>query len=125
MAKKFKIAQNPTFKKEVSIPRIGADPVKIEFEFRYLARKELAKLYQKWQEETTKLIDADYSNLIEITEAEIQLQVDQLKDILIGWDFDDEFSDEAISELVETSVHATRVVMDAYAETYAEVKLGN
>lgn len=125
MAKKFKIAQNPTFKKEVSIPRIGADPVKIEFEFRYLARKELAKLYQKWQEETTKLIDANYENLIEITEAEIQLQVDQLKDILIGWDFDDEFNDEAISELVETSVHATRVVMDAYAETYAEVKLGN
>lgn len=125
MAKKFKILQNPTFKKKVDVPRIGGEPTQIEFEFRYLPRKQLAELYDVWEKETKELINSEITNFIELTEAEINLQVKQLKDILVGWDFEDEFSDENIGLLVETSVHAARVIVDSYGESYSNAKLGN
>ena len=34
--KKFKILQNPTFKEKVNIPRIGGEPIEVEFEFNSL-----------------------------------------------------------------------------------------
>ena len=47
---KFKIQQNPTFKVTVEIPRVGAEPDKVPFEFKYRDRKALAALFLSWQE---------------------------------------------------------------------------
>ena len=45
---KFKLIQNPTFKADVMLPTVGGDPVKVQFEFKYRDRAELAALYAGW-----------------------------------------------------------------------------
>ena len=40
---KFKIAQNPTFKADVEIPRVGGEFIKVPFEFKYRAARRLSK----------------------------------------------------------------------------------
>lgn len=125
MAKKFKIANNPTFKSKVSIPRVGGDEIQVEFEFKYLTRKELAKVYDGWQEKLTDLNITDDTTLSELTDIEVELQIKQLKDIVQGWDFEDEFNDDNIEQLVETSVFAAKTVIEAYQEAYMKAKVGN
>ncbi len=125
MAKKFKIANNPTFKSKVSIPRVGGDEIEVEFEFKYLTRKELAKVYEGWQEKLTDLNITDDTTLSELTDIEVELQIKQLKDIVQGWDFEDEFNDDNIEQLVETSVFAAKTVIEAYQEAYMKAKVGN
>lgn len=124
--KKFKILQNPTFKEKVKIPRIGGEPIEVEFEFKYLVRKELAKIYDGWQDKLKELYNPeDEKTLSDLTDVEIAFQVMQLKDIVVGWDFEDEFNDENIEALVETSVLAAKTVVEAYQEAYTKAKLGN
>lgn len=125
MAKKFKIANNPTFKSKVSIPRVGGEEIEVEFEFKYLTRKELAKVYEGWQEKLTDLNITDDTTLTELTDIEVELQIKQLKDIVHGWDFEDEFNDDNIEQLVETSVFAAKTVIEAYQEAYMKAKVGN
>lgn len=125
MAKKFKIANNPSFKSKVSIPRVGGDEIEVEFEFKYLTRKELAKVYEGWQEKLTDLNITDDTTLSELTDIEVELQIKQLKDIVQGWDFEDEFNDDNIEQLVETSVFAAKTVIEAYQEAYMKAKVGN
>ena len=125
MAKKFKIANNPTFKSKVSIPRVGGSEIEVEFEFKYLTRKQLASIYEEWQAKLAELNITDDTTLTELTDIEVELQIKQLKDIVIGWDFDDEFNDENIEQLVETSVFAAKTVIESYQEAYMKAKVGN
>lgn len=125
MSKKFKIVQASTFKEKVKIPRIGGEPIEVTFEFKFLPRNKLAELFEEWKKRALELEITDDLTYVELTEAEVGLQVNQLKDIIVGWDFDDEFSDENIRALVETSTHASRVVLDKYHSAYSDVKLGN
>lgn len=125
---KIKIAQNPTFKADVEIPRIGDKPVTVWFEFKYLDRVALSALFDKWNvaltELATKVKDEDLS-WMESTAAEVSLQAEQIKDIVLAWGFDEEFTGEAIAELVQTCVEAPRVVLDTYRAAYAPARLGN
>lgn len=124
MSKKFKIKQNPTFKAKVVIPVVGGDGVETEFEFKYLTRKELAAMYDKWSDEAKKLTFEDVT-LAELTEQEMKLQVMQIKDIVCGWDIEDEFNDESIEGLVNISINIVKAITDVYQEAYVESKLGN
>lgn len=124
----FKIAQNATFKAEVEIPRVGLDPVKVEFEFKYRDRKELSKYYDKWNKERDALIQEsikDGSTWEEATAGQIALEAGQLKDIVVGWSFEEAFTEEAITELVTTCVGAPAAVIDAYQAAYAVARRGN
>ena len=128
MSKKFKIKQNPTFKSKVDIPVVGGNSVEVEFEFKYLTRKELAKLYDDWHEKAKELnefIRKDDVTLVELTNAEIDLQVCQVKDIVVGWDMDDEFNDENIEQLVDISVNIVGAITTTYQKAYTEAKMGN
>lgn len=131
MAKTFKIQQNPTFKETVKIPRVGGEPLEVEFEYKYLTRKELAVLQDDWNKSTKEMIekwtkaeDAERS-LEEMSEDEITHNVKQLKDIVVGWNFSDEFNDENIRALVEATLHTTDSIVNAYYEAYAKAKVGN
>ena len=131
MAKTFKIQQNPTFKETVKIPRVGGEPLEVVFEFKYLTRKELAVLQDDWNKSTKEMIekwtkaeDAERS-LEEMSEDEITHNVKQLKDIVVGWNFSDEFNDENIRALVEATLHTTDSIVKAYYEAYAKAKVGN
>lgn len=131
MSKSFKIQQNPTFKEAVKIPRVGGEPLEVVFEYKYLTRKELAALQDDWNKATKEMIekwteaeDAERS-LEEMSEDEITHNVKQLKDIVVGWNFSDEFNDENIRALVEATLHTTDSIVKAYYEAYAKAKVGN
>lgn len=125
---KFKIAENPTFKAEVEIPRVGGATVKIPFEFKYRTRTELAELFDSWREKRLELADqfkGDDITLKDFTAAEMELQVGQIRDLVVGWGFDDEFNDESVKELVETSVGAPDAVVRAYSDAFNQARQGN
>lgn len=126
MAKTFKIATNPTFVAMVDVPRVGGDSISVKFTFKAMNRVELAKLFTKWTDAQKKLVEegADYT-LQEWAEKEIEIQVDQVKDIVVGWGFDDEFNDENIEELVASTIDVTSVITDCYGEAYTKARRGN
>ncbi|MFI8394203.1 phage tail assembly chaperone [Pseudomonas sp. NPDC078863] len=125
---KIKISQNPTFKAKVAIPRVGADPVSVEFEFKYMDRLALAAHFDKWnaaRDEHAKKVQEDDMTWQEATAAEIALQVGQLKDIVASWAFDEKLSDESLTALVTTCIGAPQAVLEAYQTAYQPARLGN
>lgn len=133
MAKSFKVQIKPTFKSAVKIPRIGGDPIDVTFEFKVFDRKALARLFDTWKEDGVALIKesddrrdkGEPLTLEEWTDREVALQVKQVKDITVGWGFDDEFSDENIEELVTSSVSVTEVILEQYNDAYTRARSGN
>ncbi|MFW9088180.1 phage tail assembly chaperone [Pseudomonas sp. P2758] len=127
---KFKIAQNPTFKAVVDIPRVGGTVIQVPFEFKYRDRKELAKLFSGWQESVKEDQDrfkakGDELTLIEITDSHVERQIEQVTQLVTGWGFDDKFNAESIRALVETSAGAGDAIVDAYQKAFSAARLGN
>ncbi|MCO7515708.1 phage tail assembly chaperone [Pseudomonas guariconensis] len=125
---KIKIAQDPTFTAPVKVPRIGREPESVDFQFRYMDRVELAALFDRWnkaRDAWAEQIQKSGASWEEVTAGEISLQAEQLKDIVVGWDLEDEFSDEAIVELVRTCTGAPKAVTDAFQAAYNPARLGN
>ena len=127
---KFKIAQNPTFKAVVDIPRVGGAVIQVPFEFKYRDRKELAKLFAGWQESVKEdqerfKAKGDELTLIEITDSHVERQIEQVTQLVTGWGFDDKFSAESIRALVETSAGAGDAIVDAYQKAFSAARLGN
>lgn len=125
---KIKIAQNPTFTAVVQVPRIGGEPAPVEFEFRYMDRVTLASMFDRWNKardawnEKARKGEASWE---EVTAGEIALQAEQLGEIVTGWDLEDEFSQEAIVNLVRTCIGAPKAVTDAFQAAYSQARLGN
>lgn len=127
---KIKIAQNPTFKTKVSIPRVGGGVEEVEFDFRYRGRKELARMYASWsdraQQNKATFEDAgDDMTLMDLTQAQIELEAEQVGDLVVGWGFNDTFNEESILALVETSAGASEAIVRAYQEAFVVARLGN
>ncbi|WP_136477252.1 phage tail assembly chaperone [Pseudomonas sp. DG56-2] len=125
---KIKIAQNPTFGAAVQLPRVGSAPVEVGFEFRYLDRIALSEMFDRWNKARDAWAEKAKEEGVswkDATAAEIELQADQLKDIVAGWDLDDEFSDDAILDLVRTCTGAPKAVIDAFQSAYSAARLGN
>lgn len=133
MAKSFKLQINPTFKSTVKIPRVGGEPMSVSFTFKALDRRALAKVFDKWKAQNIELLELSKSRqedgkemtLEEWSDREIELQVGQVKDITVGWGFDDEFNDENIEALVTTSVSVTDVILAEYNEAFNRARSGN
>ena len=127
---KFKIQQNPTFKVSVEIPRVGAEPDKVPFEFQYRDRKALAVLFLSWQEaykadeERFKEKGAELT-IVVLTEANIERQVSQVQALVVGWGYDTKLSQESIRALVETSAGAGDAIVKAYQGAFEAARLGN
>ena len=125
---KFKIQPDPTFTGVVDIPRVGGAIVQVEVTFKYLDRAQLAQLFSKW-EATMKAINDRYlageTDLQGYSAEVMAAQSEQIKEIVVGWDFDDEFSDENIKALVRTSVAAPGAVIQHYQEAFQKAKVGN
>lgn len=131
--KSFKMQLNPTFKATVKVPRVGGDPLAVSFTFKTMDRLALARVFDKWKKENIALMEeakarAEEGNeftLEEWTERESALQVVQVKDIVDGWGFSDEFSDENIEALVMSSVSVTDAILEQYNEAYTRARSGN
>lgn len=124
----FKIAQNATFKVDVEIPRIGGDPVKVGFEFKSFDRKALSTYFDKWNKARDEAIQEsrkEGATWASATETQIALEVGQIKEIVVGWDFEEAFTDEAINELTTTCVGAPAAVLEAFQKAYEIARRGN
>ena len=127
---KIKIAQNPTFKTKVSIPRVGGTFQEVEFEFTYRGRKALAEMYAGWeasaveQQKQLKEKGAEVT-MVDFTRVQIELEAEQVRDLVVGWGFNDALNDESILALVETSAGASEAIVRAYQEAFVVARLGN
>lgn len=131
--KSFKLQMAPTFKAPVKIPRVGGEPLAVTFTFKVLDRRCLAKIFDKWKAENIALIEeaklasenGSEFTLEDWADREIEMQIKQIKDIVEGWGFSDEFNDENIEALVTTSVSVTDVILEQYNDAYTRARSGN
>jgi hypothetical protein len=123
---KFTLTQNPTFKADVMLPTVGGEPVKVEFEFKYRNRTELAELHAEWDEKYKALgLKTEEVGLKQFTALLIDLQVQQLKAIVAGWDVDEAFTDDNLRVLVGSISATPSAVLGAYSDAFAKARLGN
>ncbi|MGL4273935.1 MAG: phage tail assembly chaperone [Pseudomonas paracarnis] len=124
---KFKIAQAPTFLGAVMIPVVGQEPVKVEFTFKYRNRIELAALFDEWNQRRKEGQErfGEKPTVSEIIAVDTENQMQQIKDLVVGWEFDDKFDDESIKALVTSCHGTTEAVVDAYQAAFAKARTGN
>lgn len=89
---KLKLAAEPTFKAKVSIPLPGAAPADVEFTFKHRTRDQIVEWLEK----------RDTSD------------IDSVKDCAIGWELDDEFTDENIGRLCQNYLGAGYAIVTTY-----------
>jgi antitoxin component HigA of HigAB toxin-antitoxin module len=124
---KIRIAQNPTFKALVHIPIVGCEPEAIEFTFKYRDRPALAALFDEWNLKAKEMREGfgEGTTLSEVVAAETEYQVQQIKDLVAGWGFDDKFDDKSILALVKSCQGTAEAVVSAYQSAFNQARLGN
>lgn len=124
---KIRIAQSPTFKAMVLIPIVGSEPEKIEFTFKYRDRLELAALFDEWNtnRDQARAALGEKPTYSQIVAADTEQQSQQIKDLVVGWGFDDKFDDKSILALVKSCQGAAEAVVEAYQGAYKLARLGN
>lgn len=125
---KISIQQNPTFKQEVDIPRIGGKAEKVPFTFKFLNREQLAAHHQARADhakDLSALIQRQDATAADVAKLDAEFQFGQLKTILVGWGFDDEFNDDNIRALVNESAATADVIATAFNGAYQKAREGN
>lgn len=124
---KFKIAQAATFLGAVMIPVVGQESVKVDFTFKYRNRVELAALFDEWNQRRKEGQErfGEKPTVSEIVAIDTENQMQQIKDLVVGWEFDDKFDDESIKALVTSCHGTTEAVVDAYQAAFTKARTGN
>ena len=125
---KFSIAPKPTFTVDVAIPQVGNKPAMVPFTFKYRDRTALAELFDAWKakaEELGERFKGTEPTLAEITAAEVEQGVDQIRDLVVSWGFGEKLNDESITALVKSCVGVSDAVVKAYSEAFGKARLGN
>ena len=125
---KFSIAPKPTFTVDVAIPQVGGKPAMVPFTFKYRDRTALAELFDTWKEKAEALGERfkdTQPTLTEITAAEVEQGVEQIKDLIVAWGFNDKLNDESITALVKSCIGVSDAVVKAYSEAFGKARLGN
>ncbi|MBC3375799.1 phage tail assembly chaperone [Pseudomonas sp. SWRI92] len=125
---KFSIAPKPTFTVDVAIPQVGGKPAMVPFTFRYRDRTALAELFDTWKAKAEVLNDrlnGTEPTISEITAAEVEQGVDQIRDLVVSWGFGDKLNDESITALVKSCVGVSDAVVKAYSDAFGKARLGN
>lgn len=124
---KFKIKQDPTFSADVSIPRVGGEPIKVPFTFRYRDRNELAAMLERWSEMEEKLAPEEGAKMSvsDATDASIDIAVAKLQDVVAGWEFEEELNEQSLRDLATTCVAVPAEVLKAYFDAFNQSRLGN
>lgn len=125
---KFSIAPKPTFTVDVAIPQVGGKPVMVPFTFQYRDRTALAALFDAWSAKAEALYERFKGiepTISEITEAEVEQGVEQVRDLVVGWGFSDKLNDESITALVKSCIGVSDAVVKAYSDAFGKARLGN
>jgi hypothetical protein len=100
----------------------------VPFTFKYRDRTALAELFDSWKEKAEAIgerFKGTQPSLSEVTAAEVEQGVDQIKDLVVSWGFDDELNDESITALVRSCIGVSDEVVKAYSEAFGKARLGN
>jgi len=100
---KFKLNPDPTFKAKVAIPVPGSAPAKVEFTFKHKTREQL----KEWVESPSND------------------EVAQFREMVAGWELDDEFNDDNIRRLCDNYPGASLAVLAAYVDELRGARVGN
>ncbi|MFM9487920.1 phage tail assembly chaperone [Pseudomonas monachiensis] len=125
---KFSIAPKPTFTVDVAIPQVGGKAAVVPFTFKYRDRTALAELFDAWKERAEAIgerFKGTEPTLSEVTAAEVEQGIDQIKDLVVSWGFTDKLSDESITALVKSCIGVSDAVVKAYSEAFGKARLGN
>ncbi len=101
---KLTLKQSPTFDAYVAIPVPGADAVRVLFTFRNRKRE----LFEKW-----------LKSLGDKSKDEAVL------DMAEGWELEDDFNPENVTELLSNYLGAFDAIFNAYLEEITQVKVKN
>lgn len=101
---KLKLNPDPVFKAKVPIPVPGSAPVKVEFTFKHKTRQQVLAWMEDRREDD---------------------EVGVFREIVAGWELDDEFSDENIKRLCDNYAGAGFVVLHTYLDELRGARQGN
>ena len=101
---KLKLIANPTFKAIVGIPVAGGEPQPVEFTFKHRTKSEL---------------DAFLQTLAEKPE------VDTTLEIIEGWDLEDKFNKDNVTELLENYIGSAVAIYQVYLDELIRAKAKN
>lgn len=138
---KITLGKRPeSFKRTISFPMPGESAGTIEVEFKYRTRTEFAKFSDDFQakvkaegEKEVERVKAAIEKNQEVagpTEADVTgrqnaLSVAYLMGALQGWNLDEEFSEKAVTQLVDELPAAAKAIADDYRAAISEGRLGN
>lgn len=125
---KISIQQKPTFTTVVDIPRVGEKAGKVDFTFAYLDRDQLAEFEQAglaFEKLAGEELEKEDRSLVTFNSVLAEGQLSQLKKIIKAWGFDDDFNDENLHALVNSSAAIPRAILDAYRLAYQKAREGN
>ena len=101
---KLTLTASPTFKATVKIPVPGGKAAPVEFKFNGQTKDQ----FKAWLE---KLADME--------------DLDALMEIVSGWDLEDPFNADNVSQLLQSYVGAARVILETYINEISAARLGN
>ncbi|MGY2257171.1 phage tail assembly chaperone, partial [Pseudomonas reactans] len=84
-------------------------------------------LFDEWNEARNKARAAlgDKPSWSEVVAVDTEQQTQQIKDLVVGWGFDDEYNDDNIVAFVKSCQGAAESVVKAYEGAYSQARLGN
>lgn len=124
---KISILQNPTFKADVEIPRVGDKPVKVQFVFNYLARDKLADFTDadlSSNKEVRDLLEKE-PTVRQVTAKILDHQIEQLQTIIASWGFEEELNEANLRALAGSAAAVPEAILEAYRGAYKVSREGN
>ncbi|KFE50147.1 phage tail assembly chaperone [Pseudomonas syringae] len=125
---KISFQQNPTFKVDVEIPRVGGSAVKVPFTFNYLNRDQLAEFTDaeiQYSKEISDLIKDEQPSVKEVSAKAEEFQFDQLKKAINSWGFSEDLTDDNLRAVIRSAVAVPIAILDAYKGAYNKAREGN
>lgn len=101
---KLKLIPSPTFKFTVEIPVAGARVAPVEFVFKHRTKDQLTAFMAAREEKS------DVETVMEFAQ---------------GWDLDEPFNAQAVSDLLQNYIGAPVAIYQAYIAELTRAKLGN
>ncbi|UXY55391.1 phage tail assembly chaperone [Pseudomonas tohonis] len=125
---KYSISQEPTFTLDVSIPRIGGEPILVPFTFHFLDRDKFAAYVDRKEAERREvfgLIKDTEATVAEVAKRSAAFQLKELKLVVKDWGFDEPYNAKNLAALVGGLAAVPDAVLAAFESGYAPARLGN
>lgn len=125
---KYSISQEPTFTVDVTVPRIGGEPIQVPFTFHFLDRSKFADYVDRKDAERRavfELLTDGNVSVADITKRTTAFQLQELKVVVKDWGFDEPYNAKNLAALVGGLAAVPDAVLAAFEVGYAPARLGN